>query len=211
MFERFTDRARTVVVLAQRAAADAGHELITPAHLLVGLHREGTGVAAVVLREAGAAEPDLGGPPAIDDADALATLGIDLAEVRSRVHEQIGSDPVEDRVVPFDEGAKAVLQRALAESYELGHDYVGTEHVLLALDPDGTYRTRVLELAAPDHLRLRDAERTALRLFSERGDDPAVQPVLAAVGAAKAKASQARAAITKALADDLEAALASLP
>jgi ATP-dependent Clp protease ATP-binding subunit ClpA len=209
VFERFTDRARTVVLLAQQAAAEVGSESIGREHLLVALHREGTGVAAVVLREAGAAEPSLGEPPAMDDAEALATIGIDLAEVRQRVGEQLGADAAE-RIIPFDDGAKAVLTRALSEAYELGHDYVGTEHLLLALDEDGTYRARVLELAAPDHLRVRDAERTVLRLFQERRDDPAVQPVLAAVGAAKQRAAVARAAVTRTLADDLEAALQGL-
>lgn len=210
MFERFTDRARTVVRLAQQAAFQAGQDHLGPEHLLAGLHREGTGVAAVVLREAGSTEPALGAPPAIEDAEALATLGIDLADVRLRMREQFGADAVEERVAPFTDEAKAALGRALVESHELGHDYVGTEHLLLALDEDGRYRERVLQLAAPDYLRLRKAERTVLRLFAERREDPSVRPVLAAVGAAKSRASQARAAITRTLADDLEAALSGI-
>ncbi|HYD10048.1 MAG TPA: Clp protease N-terminal domain-containing protein [Acidimicrobiales bacterium] len=203
MFERFTDRARTVILLAQQAALDTGADHLDAVHLLVGLHREGTGVAAVVLKEARAAEPELSSR-AVDDATALAAMGIDLGEVRSQLAESFGADAAQP-VAPFTDEAKAVLQRALQESYELGHDYVGTEHLLLALDVDGVHRHRVLELAAPNHLRLREAERRLLQLFRERPDSPAI----AAAGEAKRKASLARAEITRTLADELEAALAT--
>jgi ATP-dependent Clp protease ATP-binding subunit ClpC len=202
MFERFTDRARTVVVLAQQAALDAGHDVLGRDHLLAGLHREGTGVAAVVLREARAPEPAIE-PRTVDDETALAALGIDLAEVRAKLDERFGATAAQP-MVPFDEEAKAVLQRALQESYELGHDYVGTEHLLLALDDDETYRARVLELAAPNHLRLRAAERRLLQLFRDAPDSPAI----AAAGAARRKASLARAEITRTFVEELEAALA---
>ena len=201
MFERFTDRARKAIVLAQQAAIDAGHELLGRDHLLLGLHREGTGVAAVVLREAGTAEPVIE-PLAVDDRTALASLGIDLEGVRGKLSERFGERAAAP-MVPFDEEAKAVLQRALQESYELGQDYVGTEHLLLALDDDEVHRPRILELAAPDHLRLREAERRLLRLAQE---DP-TSPALAAAGQARLKASLARAEVTRAFADDLEAAL----
>lgn len=202
MFERFTDRARTVILLAQEAALEAGHDHLGRDHLLVGLHREGTGVAAVVLLEARAEPPTLPSRT-VDDSTALASMGIDLGEVRDKLTESFGAKAVQP-MAPFDDDAKAALQRALQESYELGHDYVGTEHLLLALDEDETYRRRVLELAAPNHLRLRDAERRLLQLFRESPSSPAI----AAAGEAKRKASLARADITRTLADELEAALA---
>ena len=202
MFERFTDRARTVVALAQQAALDAGHDVLGRDHLLAGLHREGTGVAAVVLQEA-RAEPPVIEARRVDDETALAALGIDLAGVRAKLDERFGATAAQP-MVPFDEGAKAVLQRALQESYELGHDYVGTEHLLLALDDDETYRTRILELAAPNHLRIREAERRLLQLFR---DDP-TSPAIAAAGEARRRAALDRAEITRRFADELEAALA---
>ena len=202
MFERFTDRARTVIVLAQQAALDAGHESLGRDHLLAGLHLEGTGVAAVVLREAGA-QPPVMARRSVDDATALAALGIDLDEVRQKLDASFGERAAQP-MVPFDDAAKAALVDALQASYELGHDYVGTEHLLLALDDDETYRARVLELAAADHLRLREAERRLLQLFQTAPDSPAI----AAAGEAKRKASLARAAVTRTLADELEAALA---
>ena len=140
---------------------------------------------------------------AVDDSAALATMGIDLDEVRGKLSERFGEQAAQP-MVPFDDDAKAVLMGALQASYELGHDYVGTEHLLLALDDDDTYRARVLELAAPNHLRLREAERRLLQLHLESPGSP----VLAAAAAAKTKASRARAEITRTLADELEAALA---
>ena len=201
MFERFTDRARRVILLAQEAAIEAGHDHLGRDHLLVGLHREGTGVAAVVLLEA-RAEPPVLVSRSVDDTTALASMGIDLGEVRHKLTESFGAKAVQP-MTPFDDEAKAALQRALQESYELGHDYVGTEHLLLALDDDETYRTRVLELAAPNHLRIREAERRLLRLFQETPDSPAI----AAAGEARRKAALARAEITRTFADELEAAL----
>ena len=209
MFERFTDRARRVILLAQQAAIEAGHDTLDTTHLMIGLHREGTGVAAVVLREAGEAEPTLGPGPTVDDATALAELGIDLEEVRSRLREAFGEN-ADQRMTPFTDDAKAALQRALHQSYELGHDYVGTEHLLLALDVEGRHRDRLLELAAPDYKRIREAERRLFRLHAERGSEPAVQAAISAAGQVRVEAAHARAAVTRALADGLEAALASL-
>ena len=202
MFERFTDRARTVIVLAQQSALDAGHELLGRDHLLLGLHREGTGVAAVVLREAGAEPPSI---PArsVDDATALAALGIDLDGVREKLSERFG-DRAAQPMVPFDDDAKRALEAALRESYELGHDYVGTEHLLLALDDEDVHRDAVLAIAAPDYLRLRDAERRLRELFVASPDSPAI----AAAGEARRKASLARIEVTRTFVDELEAALA---
>ena len=120
MFERFTDRARRVVVLAQEEARLLNHNYIGTEHILLGLIHEGEGVAA----------------------KALESLGISLEAVRSQVEEIIGqggSSP--SGHIPFTPRAKKVLELSLREALQLGHNYIGTEHILLALleleDGDG--------------------------------------------------------------------------
>ena len=116
MFERFTDRARRVVVLAQEEARLLNHNYIGTEHLLLGLIREGEGVAARVLE----------------------ALGVTLAAVRQEVEGIIGrgqQPPVEH--VPFTPRAKKVLELSLREALELGHEYIGTEHILLGLLREG--------------------------------------------------------------------------
>jgi ATP-dependent Clp protease ATP-binding subunit ClpC len=116
MFERFTDRARRVVVLAQDEARRLDHNYIGTEHLLLGLIHEGKGVAARVLEQ----------------------LGIGLATVRERVEEIIGTgkEPPSGRI-PFTPRAKKVLELSLREALQLGHDYIGTEHILLGLLREG--------------------------------------------------------------------------
>ena len=116
MFERFTDRARRVVVLAQDEARRLNHDYIGTEHLLLGLIHEGKGVAARVLEE----------------------LGISLAAVRQQVEEIIGTglEPPDGRI-PFTPRAKKVLELSLREALQLGHDYIGTEHILLGLLREG--------------------------------------------------------------------------
>ena len=112
MFERFTDRARRVVVLAQDEARLLDHNYIGTEHLLLGLLQEGQGVAA----------------------RALEALGVDLADVRSRVQEIIGRGQHEQTGhIPFTPRAKTVLELSLREALDLGHEYIGTEHILLGL------------------------------------------------------------------------------
>jgi ATP-dependent Clp protease ATP-binding subunit ClpA len=116
MFERFTDRARRVVVLGQEEARLLNHDYIGTEHLLLGLIHEGEGVAA----------------------KALESLGIRLGAVRSQVEEVIGqgqSAPVGH--IPFTPRAKKVLELSLRESQQLGHNYIGTEHILLGLIREG--------------------------------------------------------------------------
>jgi ATP-dependent Clp protease ATP-binding subunit ClpA len=116
MFERFTDRARRVVVLAQEEARLLNHNYIGTEHLLLGLAHEGQGVAAT----------------------ALESLGISLEAVRAQVKEIIGqgqSTPTGQ--VPFTPRAKKVLELSLRESQQLGHNYIGTEHILLGLVREG--------------------------------------------------------------------------
>ncbi len=116
MFERFTDRARRVVVLAQEEAVLLNHDYIGTEHILLGLIQEGEGVAA----------------------KALESLGISLEAVRAEVEETIGlgtSSPSEH--IPFTPRAKKVLELSLREALQLGHNYIGTEHILLGLIREG--------------------------------------------------------------------------
>jgi ATP-dependent Clp protease ATP-binding subunit ClpC len=116
MFERFTDRARRVVVLAQEEARLLNHSYIGTEHILLGLIHEGEGVAA----------------------KALESLGISLEAVRNQVEEIIGqggSSP--SGHIPFTPRAKKVLELSLREALQLGHNYIGTEHILLGLIREG--------------------------------------------------------------------------
>jgi len=116
MFERFTDRARRVVVLAQDEARRLNHNYIGTEHLLLGLVHEGEGVAA----------------------QALEDLRVSLDAVRQQVEEIIGQgkDAPSDHI-PFTPRAKKVLELSLREALQLGHDYIGTEHILLGLIREG--------------------------------------------------------------------------
>jgi ATP-dependent Clp protease ATP-binding subunit ClpC len=116
MFERFTDRARRVVVLAQEEARLLNHSYIGTEHILLGLIHEGEGVAA----------------------KALESLSISLEAVRAQVEEIIGqggSSP--SGHIPFTPRAKKVLELSLREALQLGHNYIGTEHILLGLLREG--------------------------------------------------------------------------
>ncbi|MBI5870249.1 MAG: ATP-dependent Clp protease ATP-binding subunit [Actinobacteria bacterium] len=112
MFERFTERARQVVVLAQEEARALKHNYIGTEHLLLGLLREEEGIAAQVLT----------------------TLDVNLDEVRMQVAQIVGmGDEVAAGQIPFTPRAKKVLELALREALSLGHNYIGTEHILLGL------------------------------------------------------------------------------
>ncbi len=116
MFERFTDRARRVVVLAQEEARLLNHNYIGTEHILLGLIHEGEGVAA----------------------RALEGLGINLESVRSQVVEIIGQgSQAPSGHIPFTPRAKKVLELSLREALQLGHNYIGTEHILLGLIREG--------------------------------------------------------------------------
>jgi ATP-dependent Clp protease ATP-binding subunit ClpC len=116
MFERFTDRARRVVVLAQEEARMLDHSYIGTEHILLGLVREGEGVAA----------------------KALESLGISLDAVRQQVEEVIGRGlQAPSGHIPFTPRAKKVMELSLRESLQLGHTYIGTEHILLGLIREG--------------------------------------------------------------------------
>jgi hypothetical protein len=116
MFERFTDRARRVVVLAQEEARLLNHNYIGTEHILLGLIHEGEGVAA----------------------KALESLGISLEAVRAQVEEIIGQgQSAPTGHIPFTPRAKKVLELSLREALALNHNYIGTEHILLGLVREG--------------------------------------------------------------------------
>src|SRR6187431_2073890 len=116
MFERFTDRARRVVVLAQEEARLLNHSYIGTEHILLGLIHEGEGVAA----------------------KALESLNISLDAVREQVQEIIGQGQAAPTGhIPFTPRAKKVLELSLREALQLGHNYIGTEHILLGLIREG--------------------------------------------------------------------------
>ncbi|MGA7270976.1 MAG: Clp protease N-terminal domain-containing protein, partial [Acidimicrobiia bacterium] len=116
MFERFTDRARRVVVLAQEEARSLNHNYIGTEHILLGLLNEGEGIAA----------------------KALESLGIGLDSVRDEVVKIIGpGQQAPTGHIPFTPRAKKVLELSLREALQLGHNYIGTEHILLGLIREG--------------------------------------------------------------------------
>ena len=137
MFERFTDRARRVVVLAQDEARMLNHNYIGTEHLLLGLIREGEGVAAL----------------------ALDALGISLEDARRDTEEIIGQGQAAPTGhIPFTPRAKKVLELSLREALQLGHNYIGTEHILLGLIREGEgVAAQVLQKLGADLARVREA------------------------------------------------------
>ena len=143
MFERFTDKARRVVVLAQDEARRLGHTYIGTEHILLGLLREDDGTAA----------------------RALESLGVGLQAARHRVEAETGRGPGQSGHIPFTPEAKRTLELSLREALQLGENYIDTEHILLGLVRDASQpgarmlaelggtpdavRQRVLELALP--------------------------------------------------------------
>jgi ATP-dependent Clp protease ATP-binding subunit ClpA len=163
VFERFTERARGTVALAQEEARDLHHHHIDTEHLLLGLLRDRTSVGYEALDRLGIRLDDVrsevvrvageGHPVTLDqgDAEALRVIGIDLDEVRRRIEEAFGAGALEKIAsarrrrgrrracspsvghIPFTPRAKKVLELALREAKALQHDYIGTEHILLGL------------------------------------------------------------------------------
>jgi len=135
MFERFTERARQVVVLAQEEARSLKHNYIGTEHLLLGLLREDEGVAARVFEK----------------------LDISVEEVRAAVVRIVGSgEEAPQGQIPFTPRAKKVLELALREALSLGHNYIGTEHILLGLirEEEGVATRILVDLDAdPDKVR----------------------------------------------------------
>ncbi len=160
MFERFTDRARRVVVLAQEEARLLNHSYIGTEHILLGLIHEGEGVAA----------------------KALESLGISLEAVRSQVEEMIGqggSSP--SGHIPFTPRAKKVLELSLREALQLGHNYIGTEHILLGLIREGEgVAAQVLIKLGADLSRVRQQVIQLLSGYQGSGGRPEGTPEAAA-------------------------------
>jgi ATP-dependent Clp protease ATP-binding subunit ClpC len=149
MFERFTDRARRVVVLAQEEARMLNHDYIGTEHVLLALIHEGSGVAA----------------------RALESLGITREAVRQQVEEIIGrgQQPARGGHIPFTPRAKKVLELSLREALQLGHNYIGTEHILLGLirEGEGVAAQVLLRLGA----ELNSVRRQVIKLLHGQGAD----------------------------------------
>ncbi len=144
MFERFTDRARRVMTLANQEAQRLGHDHIGTEHLLLGLVKEVSGVAAVVLRE----------------------FKVDLSSARQQVERAVhgpNRDVSSHPVLQQTPRLQRVLQFAVQEAQELGQNYVGTEHLLLGLlrEPEGT----AAKVLSGLHLQLEQVREAVLRQF----------------------------------------------
>ncbi len=157
MFERFTDQARRVVVLAQEETRLLNHGYIGTEHILLGLIREDLGTAAEVLK----------------------ALGIELQAARDRVREICGASDEQQPGghIPFTPRAKLVLELSLREALQLGHDYIGTEHILLGIVREGQgVAAQVLVELGADLNQVRHRligpmhETDSLQIRAERGD-----------------------------------------
>ena len=150
MFERFTDRARRVVVLAQEEARGLKHNYIGTEHLLLGLIREGDGVAA----------------------RAMEMSGVKMGEARQTVIDLIGEgqNPVEGHI-PFTPRAKRVFELSMREALQLGHNYIGTEHLLLGLLKEGEgVAAQVLTKLNADSQQLRQYVTQLLQGYHAHGE-----------------------------------------
>jgi len=153
MFERFTDRARRVVVLAQEEARMLDHNYIGTEHLLLGLIHEGESVAA----------------------RALKSLEISLQAARQQVEEIIGhGDQPPSGHIPFTPRAKKVLELSLRESRQLGQNYIGPEHILLGVlrEGDGVAAQVLVKL----HAELDQVRQRVIQLLHDPGQDVPVSP-----------------------------------
>jgi len=159
MFDRFTDRARKVMALARKEAQRFNHDFIGTEHILLGLIQEGSGVAANVLKN----------------------LGVEIEKIRREIEKNVQSGPsmVTMGQLPFTPRAKKVLELSMEEAHELGHNYIGTEHILLGLirENDGVAAQVLLDL----NLKLEDVRAEVLELLgaemqSENSIPPTSQP-----------------------------------
>jgi hypothetical protein len=159
VFERFTERARQVVVLAQEEARAIKHNYIGTEHILLGLLREEEGLAARVL----------------------ASLGVALEPTRDQVTRIVGwGEEATSGQIPFTPRAKKVLELALREALSLGHNYIGTEHILLGLarENEGVAARILLDLGA-DSQKIRDE---VIRFLSGPGGAPAASAAAESAG-----------------------------
>ncbi|MEE9177818.1 MAG: Clp protease N-terminal domain-containing protein, partial [Acidimicrobiia bacterium] len=166
MFERFTDRARRVVVLAQEEARLLNHNYIGTEHILLGLLNEGEGIAA----------------------QALESLDINLASVRDEVVKIIGQGQQSPSGhIPFTPRAKKVLELSLREALQLGHNYIGTEHILLGLIREGEgVAAQVLQQLGAE---LQKVRQTVIQLLSGPGGSEEQSPKGASAGGRESSSS----------------------
>ena len=161
MYERFTDRARKVMQLANQEAQRFNHEYIGTEHILLGLVKEGSGVAANVLKN----------------------LDVDLRKIRLEVEKivQSGPDMVTMGKLPQTPRAKKVIEYSMEEARNLNHNYVGTEHILLGLlrEQEGVAAQVLMNLG----LKLEDVREEVLNLLGHNFQKPHV-PATSAPGAA---------------------------
>jgi ATP-dependent Clp protease ATP-binding subunit ClpC len=144
LFERFTDRARRVIVLAQEAAKGLGHNYLGTEHILLGVIREGDGIGAQVLNEAGFTSEKA------------------LAKITEMVP---AGDAVIKGPIPFTPRAKKAIEMALREALQLGHNYIGTEHLLLGLIREG--ETAASEILASEGIDIDLARKAILEKLEE--------------------------------------------
>ncbi|MEK6621392.1 MAG: Clp protease N-terminal domain-containing protein, partial [Planctomycetota bacterium] len=154
MFDRFTDRARKVMALAREEARRFNHEYIGTEHILLGLVKEGSGVAANVLQN----------------------LDIEMKKIRLEVEKivQSGSDLVSVGQLPFTPRVKKVLEYAMEEARALGHNYIGTEHLLLGLlrEQEGVAAQVLLNLG----VKLEDVREEVIGLLGAESTQGAANP-----------------------------------
>ena len=162
MFERFTDRARRVVVLAQEEARELNHNYIGTEHILLGLIHEGEGVAA----------------------KALKSMDIELEVVRDEVEEMIGQgSSAPSGHIPFTPRAKKVLELSLREALQLGHNYIGTEHILLGLVREG--EGVAVQVLAKLGVNISKVRETVIQQLSSYGTETSRDEKAAAIAGAR--------------------------
>lgn len=186
MFERFTPAARSAVIRAQDETRQLAHPMVDCGHVLLGILQDSGSTGARALRSLGLEQDALregvrrshGAAFTDAEAEALRSVGVDLDEVRRRIEETFGQGALERtfdprRVrggghIPFTSGAKKALELALREALQLGHHYIGTEHIVLGLIRDE--RSSALRLLQAGGL---DQERVRAAVFRElaNGDD----------------------------------------
>jgi ATP-dependent Clp protease ATP-binding subunit ClpC len=154
MYERFTDRARRVMEEANQEAKRLNHEFVGTEHLLLGMLREGSGVAASVLR----------------------IVGLDLRKTRREVKKFVlpGRAIVTSGKLPLSPRAKRVIDSALEEARKFDHDYIGTEHLLLGLvrDPESVASRVLINLA----IKSEDVRKEVLNMILPRSDNCSLMP-----------------------------------
>ena len=180
MFDRFTDRARKVMALARKEAQRFNHDFIGTEHILLGLIQEGSGVAANVLKN----------------------LGVEIDKIRREIEKNVQSGPsmVTMGQLPFTPRAKKVLELSMEEANELGHNYIGTEHILLGLirENDGVAAQVLLDL----NLKLEDVRAEVLELLgAEMQSENSIPPT--SPGSSQPKAARSKTPALDAFGRDL--------